>query len=349
MESLDTAIRLMAIGQIVLTGLVLAARRQGVVSLALVLLQISVVAFLVKSSPTLAGAVPFAQAPLMLLSMAAPYFVWFCANVLFEFERPPKWLMVLLPSTTFLMCSLEIVIDNSPLVLRSLSIIASLIAIVHANYSIVRGGVDDLCHYRRLFRLCFVGCISLVTAFILILELVYIGQPEPGWLPVTNASLIAIVSLLIHLPLMARPDDLLPRAPEPPGGKMNELGAADQQTHEALVRSMENRGYARTGLTIRQLAEELRTPEHQLRALINTRLGYKNFSTFLNGYRIEETCQRLMDPKEARVPILTIALDAGFASLAPFNRAFRQSMGKTPSEFRREKLQPAQIVTPIRR
>ena len=148
---------------------------------------------------------------------------------------------------------------------------------------------------------------------------------------------------------MARPDDLLPTNPEPPERRRNELDAADQQMHEALVRSMENRGYARTGLTISQLAEELQTPEHQLRALINTRLGYKNFSTFLNGYRVEEACERLADPKEARIPILTIALDAGFASLAPFNRAFRQSTGMTPSEYRREQLKPAQVVTPIRR
>lgn len=349
MESLDTAIRLMIIGQIVLTSLVLALRRQGMVTLALLLLQLGVMSYLIKSSPFLMAAVPFAQSPLMLLSMASPYFVWFCANVLFEFDRPPKWVMILLPSTTFLMCSLQIVIDSSPLLLNSLSILASLTAVVHANYSIMRGGVDDLCQYRRLFRVCFVGCISLVATFILVLELVYLGQPEPAWLPVTNASIIGIVCLLIHLPMMARPDDLLPTNPEPPERRRNELGAADQQTHEALVRSMENRGYARTGLTISQLAEELQTPEHQLRALINTRLGYKNFSTFLNGYRVDEACQRLADPKEARIPILTIALDAGFASLAPFNRAFRQSTGMTPSEYRREQLKPAQVVTPIRR
>jgi len=34
------------------------------------------------------------------------------------------------------------------------------------------------------------------------------------------------------------------------------------------------------------------------------------------------------------VPILTIALDAGFGSLAPFNRAFRSHTGCTPTEYR---------------
>ena len=29
----------------------------------------------------------------------------------------------------------------------------------------------------------------------------------------------------------------------------------------------------------------LGTPEHRLRALINRKLGHRNFSSFLNGYR----------------------------------------------------------------
>jgi AraC-like DNA-binding protein len=163
----------------------------------------------------------------------------------------------------------------------------------------------------------------------------------------TNVSLIAAVFLVISLPLITRPADLLPDDP-PPDDSKNRLDAADEETHGALVRAMDNRAYARTGLSIRQLAEELKIPEHRLRALINSQLGYKNFSTFLNGYRIKEACDRLRDPREARIPVLTIALDAGFASIAPFNPAFRQSVGMTPTEYRRQKLQSGSVVTAIR-
>ena len=38
------------------------------------------------------------------------------------------------------------------------------------------------------------------------------------------------------------------------------------------------------------------------------------------------------------MPIVTIALDAGFQSLGPFNRAFKAQTGMTPSEFRRARL-----------
>jgi AraC-like DNA-binding protein len=37
------------------------------------------------------------------------------------------------------------------------------------------------------------------------------------------------------------------------------------------------------------------------------------------------------------VPILTLALDLGYASLSPFNRAFKAHTGLTPSEYRRTK------------
>jgi AraC-like DNA-binding protein len=38
------------------------------------------------------------------------------------------------------------------------------------------------------------------------------------------------------------------------------------------------------------------------------------------------------------VPVLTIALDAGFQSIGPFNRAFKADTGLTPTEFRRDAL-----------
>lgn len=348
MESLDTAIRLMLIGQIILISLVLAARGPRGVSIPLVLLQISVAAYLVKSSPPLAAALPLAEAPLLFIAMAAPYLVWICANILFEFDRPPIWVMALFPIATAAMCSLEIGTGQVPMLVRMASIGFSLVAVLHAIYSVVRGSLDDLSEQRRIFRFCFVTCIAVVAAYILALELVFIGQDVPRWVGPSNTLLIALVYLVISVPLLTRPADLLPDARPAPEVEEPELDLAEQEMHRALITAMDGRAYARPGLTIRQLAEELGWPEHQLRALINSRLGYKNFSTFLNGYRIDEARQRLADPKEARAQILTIALDAGFASLPPFNRAFREATDMTPSDYRREQLKPAEVVTRLR-
>jgi AraC-like DNA-binding protein len=96
-----------------------------------------------------------------------------------------------------------------------------------------------------------------------------------------------------------------------------------------------DRIYRQERLTIGLLAARLEMPEHRLRPLINDELGHRNFNAFLNRYRLDEAKAALADPDQSEVPVLTIALDAGFQSLAPFNRAFKVDTGLTPTEFRR--------------
>jgi AraC-like DNA-binding protein len=102
---------------------------------------------------------------------------------------------------------------------------------------------------------------------------------------------------------------------------------------ERLMR--EERVYRREGLTIGALAALLSLPEYRLRQVINEGLGHRNFNAFLNRYRIDEAKAALADPSQKDVPVLTIAMDAGFQSIGPFNRAFKADSGVTPTEFRR--------------
>lgn len=98
------------------------------------------------------------------------------------------------------------------------------------------------------------------------------------------------------------------------------------------------RTYRQEGLAIGALAARLDVPEHRLRQAINEGLGYRNFNVFLNRYRIEDARLALSDATQREVPVLTIAMDAGFQSIGPFNRAFKAETGVTPTEFRREAL-----------
>jgi AraC-like DNA-binding protein len=112
------------------------------------------------------------------------------------------------------------------------------------------------------------------------------------------------------------------------------------EIEQALLRRLEQlmvveRAYRREGLTIGSLSAELGVPEYRLRQLINEGLGHRNFNAFLNRYRIEEAKAALADPEQREVPVLTIAMDAGFQSVGPFNRAFRAATDLTPTEFRR--------------
>lgn len=98
------------------------------------------------------------------------------------------------------------------------------------------------------------------------------------------------------------------------------------------------RAYRQEGLAIGALAARLDVPEHRLRRAINEGLGYRNFNAFLNRYRIEDARLALSDAAQREVPVLTIAMDSGFQSIGPFNRAFKAETGVTPTEFRREAL-----------
>jgi AraC-like DNA-binding protein len=96
------------------------------------------------------------------------------------------------------------------------------------------------------------------------------------------------------------------------------------------------------GLTIAMLAAKIDLPEYRLRQVINEGLGYRNFNAFLNRYRLDEAKAALADPSQRDVPVLTIAIDAGFQSIGPFNRAFKAETGRTPTEFRRDALTGSQ-------
>ncbi|WP_249140268.1 MULTISPECIES: AraC family transcriptional regulator [Bradyrhizobium] len=109
--------------------------------------------------------------------------------------------------------------------------------------------------------------------------------------------------------------------------------------------------YRQEGLAIGMLAARLDVPEYRLRQAINEGLGYRNFNAFLNRYRIDDARVALSDMAQREVPVLTIAMDAGFQSIGPFNRAFKAETGMTPSEFRREALTsqaPPEIGQPRR-
>jgi AraC-like DNA-binding protein len=104
------------------------------------------------------------------------------------------------------------------------------------------------------------------------------------------------------------------------------------------------RVYRQDGLTIGMLAARLDLREYRLRQVINEGLGYRNFNGFLNRYRIDEAKAALSDPGQREVPILTIAMDTGFQSIGPFNRAFKAATGMTPTDFRRDALARSQAV-----
>jgi AraC-like DNA-binding protein len=86
-------------------------------------------------------------------------------------------------------------------------------------------------------------------------------------------------------------------------------------------------------LTLADLADRLQTTPHKLSEVLNAQLC-ATFYDFVNGYRVREVQRRILAGEAERVTILSLALDAGFASKSTFNLVFKKHTGQTPSEFR---------------
>ncbi|WP_291842669.1 AraC family transcriptional regulator [Maricaulis sp.] len=89
-------------------------------------------------------------------------------------------------------------------------------------------------------------------------------------------------------------------------------------------------------LKVATLARRLREPDYRVSRAITNGLGERNFNRFINRYRIVHAAALLHDPLQSSASILDIALESGFASIGPFNRAFKEQTGLTPRAFRQQ-------------
>lgn len=94
-----------------------------------------------------------------------------------------------------------------------------------------------------------------------------------------------------------------------------------------------NRLYEDAELTLTSLAVKLNIHPHDLSRIINVGME-KNFSDFINEFRVRETARRMQDPAHDRLTLLGIAYQSGFNSQRTFNRVFKEMTGKTPVEYK---------------
>jgi AraC-like DNA-binding protein len=316
-------------------------------------------AYAVCSSSLFLAAPPLWLLPLHILAIGNPVLFWLLSASLFDDDFRPSWWHA---------AAWLIVVANGLILPAiggpSLQFICIALALacngLGAWYAIA-GRAADLVESRRRLRSLL---IVLVAVYSVVTLVPVAAWPETQWpsfalanaaglLAITLAFAVALLAVnpdgaILSLPVAAAP---APAPAAPPVGRRGIPLAVVERDDDgtlltALRRAMEHdRLYRAEGLSIGALATKLGTPEHRLRRLINRQLGYRNFNAFLNGYRLADVTSALADPAQEAVPILTIALDAGFQSLGPFNRAFKAETGLTPSEFRRQKLsQTAQIA-----
>lgn len=214
-----------------------------------------------------------------------------------------------------------------------------------ALYWAVRGWHVDLDASRRFLRALFLIGVGGLSFGISVTELYLLGSPYVSRAAFDNliTLIMAVGYVAVALAVLRFDDRVLERLvhrasplpdPEADPAVDRQLGALRRALEEEKI-------YLTPGLSIGDLARHVAMPEYRLRALINKKLGYRNFNTLLHEYRLRDACERLTDPSTAHLPILTIALDVGYQSITPFNQAFRDSMGCTPSVYRQQHAKPA--------
>lgn len=336
------AIRMLAAGQVMLTALVLwrgSAPRN--VRLSGALLLICTCAFLTLQTPLsqiLRG--PFWPV-IPLGAQLVPLTLWVFAHQLFE-RKIDKRLLVA-AAIVALSCWFIILVGYSGAedhptttiqVAAQFQRATQLLLLGHSIRIAVAERGDDLIEKRRRLRVGFVMVVAGLAVMVIVVEFFFGFGAEPPLFTLVQAIFILTATMALGSALMESDPDLL-FDPDRPAAPVATLSPSEHVLKTKLDAAMAAGDYRETGLTIGVLADRLGVPEHRLRALINQRLGYRNFSAFLNQHRIADAKALLADPAHVDLPILTIAMDLGYGSLAPFNRAFREAVGQAPSEFRR--------------
>ncbi len=99
---------------------------------------------------------------------------------------------------------------------------------------------------------------------------------------------------------------------------------------EALM--AEEKPFLDPNLSLRSLAEMMDLPANYLSQLLNEGF-HKNFSEYINAYRLEAFLNKAKDPAQKHLTLLALAYDSGFNSKTVFNTFFKKRKGMTPKAY----------------
>ena len=342
MESLIEAIHVITISQLIVLAILIwrsDTQRKNVYATTFFLL--CVVGYLLLHNEYFTENL-FVVLPLCFLAYAVPYSFWLYSKATFDDNfRWQLWMLWVLIAIEAIQFSLNFgwsyFSDNGQklfaLFCQCISFLCVILAIVEA----VRGRDADLILLRLRFRSLFIFLSAAAIVITLLLEFTFTERPFPPIVELLQKSSIAVLVFYFTFSRLAFKSGFF-KAPEVEVEKVNPP-KLDKAIVRQLLHTIEVEKIYRTeGLTIRALAHQMNIKEYKLRQTINQHLGFKNFNEFLHSYRIQEACDLLVDPAKQDMTILEITYQLGYQSLAPFNKAFKQNTGLTPTEFRRAKV-----------
>ena len=285
--------------------------------------------------------------PLTALCSTHPVWFWICARVLFSDRatlRTSDVICLGAMGVAGVLYQSQLPADSTDAAVRVLGVAFAASGLAFAclaPLTVYFGMAGDLDLRRRQLRQWFVPVVSIYLAAVLVTQAIVMfqGGSTPRTLVLLNLVVIDVAAAIaLSTFVQLRVVNWIAAVDIPPAVALSRL---EESVLERLNRRfVAERLYAREALTIAQLATLLGTQEHVLRRVINQGLGFRNFNDFLHTHRLKEAAGRLGDPQLRRIPVLTIALEVGYGSIGPFNRAFKERFGVTPTEYRRQNSTP---------
>lgn len=273
-------------------------------------------------------------------AMSIPVLFWLLSRAIFDdhFRFTPLvlvwFLVIIIPHSNFFLSGL-IQWSDFELVASIAARLTSLGFVLAGVYTALRTKRADLIDSRIRFRNIFIIVTATLIGVTLIVEVVPIERETVVVLQVLQRSAIFAITLYFLLSNFGIRSGFFFK--EIPKAKI--LVIDEPLLNSKLQSLMEGKKvYKKEGLTIGELAELMNEQEYRLRKLINGQLGFRNFNDFLNQYRINDACETLSDPAQVRKTILEIAYELGYQSIGPFNKAFKDLKGLTPTAYRKNQI-----------
>ncbi|MFC5343320.1 helix-turn-helix domain-containing protein [Brevundimonas staleyi] len=263
---------------------------------------------------------------------AAVFLWWWCLAV-FDARFRPRGVVLGVGVLWSVIASADRGLFGPVLAERGLSYVLlalGLFMIGHLGWRLLTDRADDMIDQRRRARAAVVLVLGGQLLVDVCVDLTLGLEWQPRWFSIVqNMAILGSVAWMQSLDLTKRrPAEATP-LPAPP---------VSDPLAARLAHLMEvERLYLDPGLSFADVVRAMGVPERQVRGLIH-REGHDHFRSFLNARRVAEARRRLADPAHRSEKLIAIAFDCGFASLASFNRAFRDFEGRTPSAFRAEAL-----------
>lgn len=346
------AVSFLAISQLLFMGLfyLLYFRRQ-VLGVLLALLSFCLISFILISLLPVTENYPLLYFLLGRFTIATPAVLWIVAHYLFIDDRKISAAMwtIIIAYQIVRAASLLFFDQNQNLgiVLTQINFAVMLGLSIDVILIAFNGRRHDLIEQRRRLRVPFSLGLGTIIAMIVALSMIStFMDPDTagtflGYATLASCLAIFIFTLVMNLATfnLFKESPLLTTTNETKAIAVEEKDAIEYQVDPDIISkitlAMEAEElFTEPKLTIGDLAKKIHVQEYKLRRIINKGLGYRNFNQFLNQYRVDAASKLLLDSRESQLPISTIALDVGYASLSSFNKAFKEIKGMTPSAYR---------------